>query len=267
MLITSVTVEVGVNEAVAAPQLDATAPPTEHVSVSGAATPANGVSVAVVLVPSPAITVPDGGLMMIVKSMPLPVIVTFKPLYSKLLEFTPTVPFWGPIDVGRNVTLTAQVASAASVLPQAAVLTEYWPVVTNTGTGSGAPPGIANAEVCGVTAPARLVNVMFCEAEAPTSRLPKLSVVGDSENPGVPVPVSDAVSVFPAETTASVPVRSANALGVNTTTIWQLAPPATEAQLFDVILKSVLFPLMAADVTCETKLELFVQVKVFGWLG
>ena len=149
--------------------------------------------------------------------------------------------------------MTAQVASAASILPQAAVLAEYWPVVTNTGTGSGPP--------------ARLVNVRFCEAEAPTSRLPKLSVVGDSENPGVPVPVSEAVSVFPAETTASVPVRTPNALGVNTTTIWQLAPPATEAQLFDVILKSVLFPLMAADVTCETKLELFVQVKVFGWLG
>jgi hypothetical protein len=38
--------------------------------------------------------------------------------------------------VGRKVTLTGQVEPAAMVLPQAAVLTEYWPVVTKAGIGS-----------------------------------------------------------------------------------------------------------------------------------
>jgi hypothetical protein len=99
--------------------------------------------------------------------------------------------------------------------------------------------------------------------------LPKLSDVGEIEKPGVPVPLSDAVSVLPEDATASVPVRTPNALGVNTTVIWQLDPPGTEAQLFDVMVKSTLLalPEMAADVTCDVKLELFVQVKVCGALG
>jgi hypothetical protein len=79
--------------------------------------------------------------------------------------------------------LTGQLASGASVLPQAVVLTEYCPVVTKVGTGSGPA--------------ARLVSVNVCVAEAPTSRFPKLSEVPESEKPGVPVPVSEAVSESP----------------------------------------------------------------------
>lgn len=83
------------------------------------------------------------------------------------MELTPTVPLWGPVDVGRKVTLTGQVEPAAMVLPQAAVLTEYWPVVTKAGMGSGPE--------------ARLVRVRGCEAELPTSRLPKASEAGERE--------------------------------------------------------------------------------------
>jgi len=86
---------------------------------------------------------------------------------------TPTVPFCCPVVVGRKVTVTAQLAIAASVPPQAAVLTAYSPVVVNTGTGSGPV--------------ARLVSVSVCLVEAPTSRLPKVIAEAESEKPGVPV--------------------------------------------------------------------------------
>ena len=112
--------------------------------------------------------------------MPLPVIVPARPLYSRLAEFTPSVPFSGPVAVGRKVTVTVQFAPAATVLPHADIFTEYWPVVTNGGTGSGPE--------------ATLVNVNVCAEWFPTSRLPKLKLVGDMLKPGVPVPVSCAVS-------------------------------------------------------------------------
>jgi hypothetical protein len=51
--------------------------------------------------------------------------------------------------------------------PHAAVLTAYWPVVTKAGIGSGPE--------------AKLVKVSVCEAELPTSRLPKASEAGERE--------------------------------------------------------------------------------------
>jgi hypothetical protein len=148
------------------------------------------------------------------------------------------------------VTFTGQVAPAASALPHAAVLTEYSPVVAKVGTGN-APPAI-------------FVNVSDCVAVAPTSRLPKLSDDPESEYPGVPVPVREADNVFPCAVTVSDPLRAPNAVGVKTTTIWQLAPPTTVPQLFDVTAKS---PPALAEEIVEVKLELFVQVKVTGALG
>jgi hypothetical protein len=106
-----------------------------------------------------------------------------------------------------------------------------------------------------------LVRVSVCVAIAPISRLPKLSDDAEIVNPGIPVPVSEAVRVLADETTVSVPVRAPSADGVNTTLIWQLAPPGTEAQLFEATLKS---PLAEAKVICEAKLELLVQVKAMG---
>jgi hypothetical protein len=94
--------------------------------------------------------------------------------------------------------------------------------------------------------------------------LPKLRDVGEIEKPGVPVPVSVAVSVLPDEATVSVPARAPSAVGVNTTVIWQLAPPATVPQLLEVTTKS---PVATAADTCDAKLELFVQVNVCGALG
>jgi hypothetical protein len=72
------------------------------------------------------------------------------------------------------------------------------------------------------------------------------------------------MSVFPPETTVSVPVRAPNALGVKTTLIVQLAPPATEAQSLDRLDRTLKSPVAVAEVTCEVKLELLVQVNVSG---
>jgi hypothetical protein len=84
--------------------------------------------------------------------------VPFRPLYSRLVELTPSVPFCGPVVVGRKLTVTVQCAPAATLAPHADVFTEYCPVVTNGGTGSG-PEAV-------------LVNVNVCAAELPTSRFP-----------------------------------------------------------------------------------------------
>src|SRR6185312_4344034 len=150
-----------------APQFAAVAPPTLQVTVSGAAKPAIGVSVPVVVTLSPATTEPEVGFSAIVKSMPLPVNVAESPLYSRLVELTPSVPFCAPVVVGRKVTVIGQLAPAAIVVPQADVLTVYCPVVAKAGTGRGPP--------------ARLVSVRVCFAEAPTSRLPKVNELPESE--------------------------------------------------------------------------------------
>jgi hypothetical protein len=124
ILTVSVVAVVGVTDAVESPHpVAAVAPCTTHVNVTGVANPASGVIVAVALVPSPAITVPELGFRPIVKSTPVPVIVALSPAYSGLLEFTPSVPLSGPVTVGSKLTCTAQLAPAASVVPQAAVLT------------------------------------------------------------------------------------------------------------------------------------------------
>jgi hypothetical protein len=62
------------------PQLAATAPPTLHVTVSGAANPAMGVSVPTVVPLSPATTEPDAGFSAIMKSTPVPVSDAVRPL-------------------------------------------------------------------------------------------------------------------------------------------------------------------------------------------
>ena len=79
MLTVTVVAAVGVTTAVDRPQPEAVAPATVHTSETGAANPASGVMVAVVLVPSPATTLPDVGLRLIVKSTPFPVSVALKP--------------------------------------------------------------------------------------------------------------------------------------------------------------------------------------------
>jgi len=137
-----------------------------QVTVTELLKPAKGVKVAVVVVPSPATTWPDVGFSETEKSTPVPVSDAFSPLYSKLAELTPTVPASGPVTVGRNVTLIGQVAPAAIELPQAAVLTEYCPVVTNGGIGSGPE--------------ARLVSVSDWVAEPVISKFPKASEVPES---------------------------------------------------------------------------------------
>src|ERR1700748_1588014 len=98
-------------------------------------------------------------------------------------------------------------------------------------------------------------------ALAPTSRLPKDRLVGEMVKSGTPVPVRVEVSVCAPALTESVPVRAPRAVGLNTTVIWQLAPPGSEPQLVEVTLKS---PLAGATFTMELKVELFVQVKVCG---
>ena len=145
---------------------------------------------------------------------------------------------------GLKVTTTLQVAMAATLAPQAEVFTENGPVVARMGVASG--PG------------ARLVSTRVWLAEAPTSTLAKARGV-ERVNPGMPVPVSEAVRVLPVETTVRVPVSAPRAFGVKVTPMAQLAPAATEVQVLDEILKG---PVTVADVTEEGKLELLVQVRV-----
>src|SRR6185312_10937968 len=75
------------------------------------------------------------------------------------------------------------------------------------------------------------------------------------------MPVSAAVTVLGPEMTLSVPVREPSAVGLKLTTIWQLAPPATELQLLETTLKSLV---AVTDLMDVAKLELLVQVKVTG---
>src|ERR1700733_6245210 len=77
----------------------------------------------------------------------------------------------------------------------------------------------------------------------------------------MPVPLSEAVSELPEETTVSVPLSAPSAAGVKTTLIWQLVPGATLEQLFEVTLK---LPVVVAEETCAAKLELLVHVKLCG---
>jgi hypothetical protein len=88
------TVPGGVTDVEARLQAEAVAElDTLQLVVTGEENPAMGVSVAVVVTELPAMTCPDVGLMASVKSTPLPLKVAFSPLYSKLVEFTPSVPF------------------------------------------------------------------------------------------------------------------------------------------------------------------------------
>ena len=80
-LAVTVVTELSVKAAGVSVQFVATAPDeTLQLTVTGALNPAIGVSVAVVDIPSPAITVPELGLSHIVKSTPLPLIVAVNPL-------------------------------------------------------------------------------------------------------------------------------------------------------------------------------------------
>src|ERR1700742_1298366 len=98
-------------------------------------------------------------------------------------------------------------------------------------------------------------------AVAPTSRLPNARLAGEMVKSGTPVPVRVEVRVCAPALTESVPVRAPRAVGLKTTLIWQLAPPASEPQLLEVTLKS---PLGGATFTRELNVELLVQVKVCG---
>src|SRR5665213_1508443 len=96
-------------------------------------------------------------------------------------------------------------------------------------------------------------------ALAPTSRFPKARLVGEMVKSGMPVPVRVEVSCCAPALTERVPVRAPRAVGVKTTLIWQLAPPASAPQLLETTEKS---PLAGATLTMELKVELLVQVKV-----
>ena len=86
--------EDGTNEEVfARVHCAAVADPTLQLIVTGNANPAIGVTVAVVVLGSPATTLSEVGLRISVKSTPLPLKVAVSPLYSRLVEFTPSVPF------------------------------------------------------------------------------------------------------------------------------------------------------------------------------
>jgi hypothetical protein len=81
MVIVVVVVAVGVIELVAGPHVDAVAAAVSpQLRVRGDAKPAIGVRVAVLVTVSPAITFPDVGLRLSVKSTPLPVRVALRPL-------------------------------------------------------------------------------------------------------------------------------------------------------------------------------------------
>ena len=82
---------------------------------------------------------------------------------------------------------------------------------------------------------ALFVTVTVLVAVVPTSTLPKFSVVSAAARSTIPTPVSGAVSVFAGDTTVRVPARVPSAVGANTTSISQLAPPATEPHGADVI--------------------------------
>jgi hypothetical protein len=73
-------------------QFAATAPPRLQLSVRGNANPAIGAMDAVVVTESPAITLPDVGAKAMAKSTPFPVMVAVSPSYSRLVEFTESVP-------------------------------------------------------------------------------------------------------------------------------------------------------------------------------
>ena len=107
------------------------------------ANPASGVSVAVTVgvlggpVESPAITVPVGGVMVRVKSTPLPVMAAFSPLYRRLVELTPTVPGWGAVGGRQEGHLDRAGCAGSDRAPHAAVLTVYCPVAAKVGSAVG----------------------------------------------------------------------------------------------------------------------------------
>jgi hypothetical protein len=78
-LTVAVVTPVGVNALGEGAHPDADAPPIWQVKEIGDEKPATGVRVAVVLVESPAITVPVVGLMLSVKSTPLPISAAVNP--------------------------------------------------------------------------------------------------------------------------------------------------------------------------------------------
>src|SRR5579863_5638864 len=126
-------------------------------------------------------------------------------------------PVRAPEAVGVKTTEIAQLAPAATLLPQVFVWLKS-PLAAMLAIESAAVPV--------------LVSVTTCAAlDVPTFWLPKLRLVGLKLIPGVavPVPVSPTVCGLPVALSVTVmaPERVPAAVGLKTTEIAQLAPEAT----------------------------------------
>jgi hypothetical protein len=108
----------GMNVAKAGAQVEAAAVVLQ-LTVTGAAKPATGEVVRTVWVERPAMTEPEVGLRLSVKSTPLPVSWTGKPRSAGSPEATVRVPVRAPVAVGLKLTVTPQEDPAASVEPHA----------------------------------------------------------------------------------------------------------------------------------------------------
>src|SRR5256712_666884 len=134
-----------------------------------------------------------------------------------------------PVAVGVNVTLIAQLPSAATEVPQVLVCAKS-PLATMPGTLSAALPVLFSVTVCAAL-------VVF------TSWLANVKLVGERLTRGaVPVPVRLTMCGLPAALSVMViaPVRVPVAVGVKVTLMVQLAPAATEVPQVLVCAKSPL---------------------------
>ena len=213
-----------------------------QLNCTGAANPAIGVVVVVVVFESPATTSPEVGFATIEKSTPLPVseFVTG----AKFAAVAVIVPVRAPLAVGVKPSVIVQLASEASVVPHVFDTAEKSPVAVT--CGEGIAPG------------ALFVSVTDFLIIAPISAFPKSTVPFDTARSGTPVPVSDELSVVPVDISVSDPVRAPSAVGLNATSISQLAPAPIEPHGADVITKS---PLAVTEEGVSGKIELFFHIK------
>jgi hypothetical protein len=150
--------------------------------------------------------------------VPIPLSVTFCGLPGAL-SVTDSLPVRFPICVGSKVTLTVQLAPAASELPQVWVCAKSPALV----------PVIAMAVIVNVVVPTLVSVTVFAGLAVSMATVPKLKVVGESFAV-VPIPLSGTCCGLPAA--LSVTVRAAMrvplAVGLNVTLMPQLAPGANE---------------------------------------
>ncbi len=182
-------------------------------------------------------------------ALPVPLRVTFCGLFEAL-SVKVNVPLAAPVVVGVNVIPTAQLAPAATLVPQVLLAIAKGPL-------------IPTLEILRAV-PWRLVKVTITAALVlPTTTVPRFNELADrvtGELELLPVPLRLTVcGLFPAlSVKLSVPVALPATVGVNVTPTLQLAPPATLVP--QVLLAIAKGPLAAMPENTSDALWLLVSV-------